>query len=212
VADYLGDVRPPFQDQSSMAHWSLIGTTFTNRSFASSSLILIVPLLFLLACTSKEDPAFSVNALANASYFKFKNERSGVKVTLKSGHCEGVDTLDTGIANGYAMDLDTSHIAIGELSGDGRNCAVVFLSEWGGGTAILVSLNVIADSNGTPSHLAELELGDHVEIDSVFIRDRIIRVNALIRCYLQEPGPPDSSLTWSFRLEGHALQQVSSTK
>ena len=110
------------------------------------------------------------------------------------------------------MDLDTTQIAIGDLQGDGREYAAVFLAEWVGGTGIFTSLNVVVDSGGSPYHLAGIDLGDHIGIDSVLIHDRIIYVNALVHRYGQELEPPDSSTTWWFKLENHTLKETSGAK
>lgn len=188
----------------------IIRSAYTAQAIALTCIHTIILILMLVVCAWQKHPKLTIHSLANATYTQHTSEQSDARITLISGHYEAVDTLEDGTTIGYAMDLDTVHIVFADLRGDDRDYAALFLSEWGGGTGIFTSLNVVVDSNGVPFQLADFVLGDHVEIDSVFVRDRVIHVTGLVRRYSQEIEPPDSLVAWSFRLDNNVLKEVSS--
>ena len=138
--------------------------------------------------------------LSNATYFQFTGESRSLTIGPN-------DQAE----DGSTLYLLHDQMAFGDLRGDGEDYAVVFLAENGGGSGVFISLNAIVDSNGSPYHLASFSLGDRIGIDTVFIQDRIIHVNAMIQSG-NHGAFPDSSASWQFILENNDLKEITGAK
>jgi hypothetical protein len=173
-----------------------------------------LPLLFLLSCTKQKVANLTKDKLENATYFEFTNLGSLGAIKLTSGHfkSEQQDTIDSVvIRNESSLDLLDDQIAFGDLRGDGREYAAVFLAEGGRGTGLFISINAIVDSNGTPYHITSCYLGDRITIDTVFISDRIIYVDAVIQSG-NHGAFPDSSVSWQFKLDNNVLKEITGAR
>ena len=99
--------------------------------------------------------------------------------------------------------------AFGDLNGDGTDDAAVVLAQDLGGSGTFMTLAAVISDQGIPRYQAGTSLGDRVQVNSIAIRDGIIRVT------LTGHGPsdpmccPTQSQTRSFRLDGTKLPEIS---
>ena len=80
-----------------------------------------------------------------------------------------------------------THIAFGDLNGDGLPDAAVFLAENGGGTGVFVSLVVVINQAGQPVQAGSVYIDDRPIIAGVEIVDGKIEVTATIHG-VSDPG------------------------
>jgi hypothetical protein len=91
------------------------------------------------------------------------------------------DSLGQSYVHVGLVDLFT----FGDLNGDGSEDAITFLASNFGGPEIFLSLEVLLNNNGSPSHAASYPIGDRVGIDSVEI------VGGVIDIHIITQGPDD---------------------
>lgn len=106
------------------------------------------------------------------------------KITFEDGAYdrEANDSLGQSYVHIGLVDL----FAFGDLNGDGSEDAVAFLASNFGGSGIFLSLEVLLNDNGSPTHVASYLMGDRVGIDSVHI------VGGHIDLYIITQGPDDA--------------------
>jgi len=106
------------------------------------------------------------------------------KITFKDGAYdrEANDSLGQSYVHIGLVDLFT----FGDLNGDGSEDAVTFLASNFGGLGIFLSLEVLLNNNGSPSHVASYPIGDRVGIDSVQIVQGLIDLHIIT----QRPDDP----------------------
>jgi hypothetical protein len=121
---------------------------------------------------------------------------------------EANDSLGQSYAHIGLVDL----FAFGDLNGDGLEDAVTFLASNFGGSGIFVSLEILLNNNGSPSHVASYLIGDRVGIDSVNI------VGGLIELHIITQGPDDSMccptlhVSKQLRLQNGKLMELNNLK
>jgi hypothetical protein len=106
------------------------------------------------------------------------------KITFKDGAYDrdAIDSLGQSSLHIGLVDL----FAFGDLNEDGSEDAITFLASKFAGPEIFLSLEVLLNNNGSPSHVASYLIGDRVGIDSVRI------VGGLVDLHLITQGPNDS--------------------
>lgn len=114
---------------------------------------------------------------------KLKNSEyivSGEKIKLTNGIYEHGT-----IAKGDLLLLEIGEVTFGELNSDGKEDAAVILKSSGGGSGVFTELAAVINKNGIPYHVASVEIGDRVKIQSISIKSEQIIVNML------KHGPSD---------------------
>jgi hypothetical protein len=150
----------------------------TLNYMLSSKVIVVVSSIILLSGCG-EPRQLSINLVRNAFY----DIPNVGKITFKDGvyDREGNDSLGQSYAHIGLVDL----FAFGDLNADGSKDAVAFLASHFGGSGIFLSLEVLLNNNGSPSHAASYPIGDRIGIDSVHI------VGGLINLHIITQGPED---------------------
>jgi len=145
----------------------------------SKGINVVLSVIILLAgCGGSRD--LSIDPVRNAVY---EIPKVG-KITFKDGayEREANDSLGLSYAHIGLVDL----FAFGDLNGDGSEDAVTFLASNFGGSGIFLSLEVLMNNNGSPSHVASYPIGDRVGIDSVHIVEGLIDIHIIT----QSPDDP----------------------
>lgn len=139
--------------------------------------IVVCAIILLSGCG--ESKHLSIESLRKAVY---DIPKVG-KITFKDGAYdrEAIDSLGQSYAHIGLVDL----FAFGDLNGDGSEDAAAFLASNFGGSGIFLSLEVLLNNNGSPSHVASYLIGDRVGIDSVHI------AGGLIELHIITQGPDD---------------------
>jgi len=125
-------------------------------------------------------PAPTLEQLSRASY-------SGIgaaPVRLSDGRFEG-PPLVAGAASRQIIELLEEHVAFGDLDGDASDEAAVLLGENSGGSGSHLYLAVVAVRRGSVENLATALLGDRLQVRSLQVADRRVRIDLL------EHGPGD---------------------
>lgn len=145
--------------------------------FSKEASVVVSAIIFLSGCG--ESRHLSIDPVRNAVY---DIPKVG-KITFKDGAYdrEANDSMGQSYAHVGLVDL----FAFGDLNGDGSEDAVAFLASNFGGSGIFLSLEVLLNNNGSPSHVASYLIGDRVGIDSVHI------VGGLIYLHIITQGPDD---------------------
>jgi hypothetical protein len=140
----------------------------------------IVGAAIILLSGCGDSAHFSTESVRNAVY---DIPKVG-KITFKDGAYdqEANESLGQSYAHIGLVDL----FAFGDLNEDGSEDAVTFLASKSSNPGILLSLEVLINNNGSPSHVAGYLIGDRVGIDSVRI------VEGLIDLHIITQGPNDS--------------------
>jgi hypothetical protein len=119
----------------------------------------------------------TLDMLKNGTYHTPVDGRT---VTLVNGsYSEG--------SGGSAFSVQMLDIhAFGDLNGDGKADAVVFLAENRGGSGVFESAVAVIDQGGKPHQESQAQLGDRVQIKSADISSGVIHLNMLV----QAPNDP----------------------
>lgn len=150
---------------------------------------IIFSILFLTACQAGNQAQPSIPMLTEPpptqaagdtlSLSNFKNSEfyglySGKTVTLTDG------VYEDGTGADYLLMQLLPQAAFGDLNDDGREDAVLLLSENMGGSGVFVTLNVMMATESGFTQLAPVLVDDRPLIDSVLIEDGRVILNAVI--------------------------------
>lgn len=117
--------------------------------------------------------------LLNCQYYIYNCSK---KIKLTNGVFEN----NLPVATGEFLSANCDNIALGDLNNDGINDAALILYSNAGGSAIFTELAVIINDNGYLKHIASIDLGDGVKINSLSIKANKMILDMLIH------GPKDS--------------------
>jgi hypothetical protein len=151
-------------------------------------------------------PHLSIDAIRNAVY-----EIPDVgKFTFENGAYDrpADDSLRQPPLHIGLVDL----FAFGDLNGDGSEDAVTFLARSSGGPEIFLSIEVLVNDNGSPSHVASYVIGDRVAIDSVKIDRQIINLYVITQGPGDAPCCPTLHVRRNLKLENGKLIELAALK
>jgi hypothetical protein len=173
------------------------------------AIILLMFTLSFFGCSNlkKEDSSvISDSTIANCTYFMPDMPDLCDTIKLTSGAWEKEERIDSEYVDRQFMNL--YKVAYGNINDDDKIDAAVVLALCTGGSGIFVSINVVVDSNSAPFHLAYKYIGDRIDVDTLFIRDHVIHMRAIIQRYDQGACCPDSTVNWQFRLKVNHLEEI----
>jgi heat shock protein HslJ len=141
--------------------------------------------------------------LANATYRGVLDH----PVTLVDGRWEGEPFVEGG-ASRPTVGLGEGFLLTGDLTGDGRDEAVVLLWEASGGSGTRTHLAVVGRQDGGVANLGTSLVGDRIQVRTGFIVDGVITLDVI------RAGPGDAAccptekalIGW--RLEDGSLTQI----
>ena len=152
--------------------------------------------------TGEDDAASSptLDELASATFFGVSDQ----PVTLVDGRWEGAPFVEGG-ASRPTVGLVEDFLLTGDLTGDGREAAVVLIWGSSGGSGTRTYLAVAERQKGEVVNLATTLVGDRVQVKAGFVAD------ALITLDLIQAGPgeaaccPTQKVIAGWRLEDGTL-------
>lgn len=156
------------------------------------------------AIPSTPAPQFELSEalLRNMTY---QSPYFNIPVTLQDGQYRLSNDAGT-----QTVDL-LSHIAFGDLNGDGLNDAVVLLAENGGGSGTFVSLVAILNQNGQAVQAGSILVDDRPVINSLSISNRQIVLDGVIHSLSDTMTSPTIPALQIYLLDETGLQRVSLT-
>jgi hypothetical protein len=152
------------------------------RALAAASLGLCLAVLTLIGCSS-----------SHRSRHRVTRERTDIAATAREASYSmshlgaGIIQLSGGTYqdSSGALEVHLVKSATGDLDGDGRRDAAVVLASQTGGTGTFVDLFVVLDKDKGPVTRGPASLGDRVEVDSMRVTNRAIKLHLLTH------GPDD---------------------
>jgi len=143
--------------------------------------------------------------LANATYAGIFDQ----PVRLSNGRWEG-EPFAPGGASRPSLLLIDDFWATGDLDGDGRQEAVVFLAESSGGSGSRIYIAAMGWDSGQPVNLGTALIGDRVQLRTLRIIDNRVELDVV------QQGPDDAACcptqkaTRSWQLDSRQLAEVAS--
>jgi len=150
-------------------------------------------------------PTINDSTVANATYYMPYMEGVCDTIKLTSGFWEKVITDSEYVEREY---IRLYKVAYGDLNNNNKTDAAVVLAQCTGGSGVFISINALIDSSGMPFHRACKYIGDRIKVDSIFVKDQIIHLNAIVQRYNVGACCPDSLVSWKFRLDGNKLDEI----
>lgn len=179
-----------------------------NRFKLFSAMVVIIPGMIMLAdlpqsrLAAADSPSTPLlDELKNMTYRGF--EDPSVPVALVDGRWEGMPYVEGG-ASRPTVNLLQDIVMTGDLDGDGRDEAVVFLNVATGGSGQLLHLAVVARKDGRLDNVATEFIGDRIQIRDARLKDSEIILDVV------RTGPKDvaccpgevASLGWTLSPDG----------
>ena len=121
--------------------------------------------------TPNPKPKLTLEMLKNADY-----DFQGQKIKLVNGTYL-LKPLPGESQSDYYVKLDEDHVVFGDLNNDGLEDAVVILTSRSGGTGVFSQLTVVINNNGLPLNVANEDLGDRAQINSLKIISSTISID-----------------------------------
>lgn len=116
-------------------------------------------------------PPLTPTQLENTTYSTYALVTSEGRTTVKLTNGQFALSPDTIIT------LDTGHIGIGDINGDGASDAVVAINNSGGGTGGNTDIEAVLNNNGQPSYVAYAQLAvERPTINSISVNNGTITV------------------------------------
>jgi hypothetical protein len=166
-------------------------------------LIPRITLAAALAASCSVPPAsapLTRNALANGVYRSTYVESGEVK--LSNGRADVRDSEQT------VTVVLTDHAAFGDLDGDGRSDAAAVLVTSTGGTGSFYDLVAVVDRGGAPVHVASTRLGDRVQVESLGVDGRRVKLAMTTHAKEDPLCCPTLQVTRSYELQGSRLVEA----
>lgn len=171
----------------------------------AASLILLLPITgAVTASAAAESGAPSIAELENLAYAGIGDE----PVTLVDGQWLG-EPVSPGSESRSRVELVRDFRRTGDVGGDGKEKALVILTESSGGTGVFSYLAVVGRRDGRPVGLATAEVGDRVQIRDARVAAGKIELDVV------QVGPDDAMCcptqlaTRVFSMSDAALREVS---
>jgi uncharacterized membrane protein len=130
--------------------------------------------------TTPGSMALTIDHLKKATYRGILDD----PVTLVEGRYEG-EPFEPGASSRPVVRLVPGMVSTGDLTGDGKDEAVVVLAHNSGGSGVFMYLAVMQQTRGGPDNIATVHLGDRVKVIDIEISDGKIRLQ------LVQHGPKD---------------------
>jgi len=141
-------------------------------------------------------PKLTLDILKNAEYY---SQNTGTRIKLVNGTYSSEPLAGEPQAD-YFVKLDTDYVVFGDLNNDGQEDAIVILVSRAGGTGTFRQLAVMLNSNGSPSNVANQDLGDRTAINSLTISSGVISVDMA-----HWDGGTGTRKTVNYKLSGNKL-------
>ena len=128
--------------------------------------------------TKKEEdvtPKLSLEVLKNSEY-----TYSGEKIKFVDGVYQ-LRPLPGGVAEDYYVKLDQNYVVFSDVNGDASEDALVILESRLGGTGVFRNLAVVLNENGKAHDVADVYLGDRVQIKTLEVTGATISVTTIPR-------------------------------
>lgn len=156
-------------------------------------------------------PPLTVKKLANATYGTPSKESIYDGFTLKNG-IHYFPNQDGVVDSESFTKLDDRMVAFGDLNNDSIEDAAVILENETGGSGHYLELFAVYNINGNPKSVASIGLGDRVQVNSIVIKNSIIKLRMLSHDEQDGQCCPTKETAPKFKIKGKKLIEITGVK
>lgn len=102
----------------------------------------------------------------------------------------------------YDLYVEFADGAYGDINGDGKEDAVVFLQSSTGGSGTYVTMAVVMNQNGKYKNTDCIDIGDCEDVNTIQIKPNKVTLDMLLHLSDEPHCCPDSPLTFTFNISG----------
>jgi tetratricopeptide (TPR) repeat protein len=189
-----------------------------NIKFIICCCAMAIFALFPEEAFSKDDDAIKINLTWMYNYYwPSENDRPPINSKLNPLRRVAYKCKDLDFSGGYTVKFhdgsfykslpDNERVrvnfadgAFGDLNGDGKDDAAVFLETIYGGSGTLVTMAIVMNQNGKFKNTDCIVLGDREQVNSVKIKPGKVTLDMLLHLSNEPSCCPNSPLTFTFNI------------
>ncbi len=177
---------------------------FLRNSIGSVSLgVLSLSLLIAGCATTAHVDDSNLHQLRNLSYQGIHAQT----IKLTNGKYEG-PTFDAGGASRLRVQLVEQLMLSGDMTGDGNNEAIVFLTASSGGSGVYTYLAIISKNGFGYENIASKNLGDRIQVRALRFAEGTLILDLVVAAAGDAACCPSQKMRNTYRLVNGELKQI----